>query len=210
VDLTNNIRNHFERNRLTIGNVSRPGPQVTPPSFEEFCAAINRSCRSNAMAMVSPYHSSFSSAAAAPPSRAPQATPTNRQSPVEIGSYLEEGEESVSTHTSHTPPAPAAAASTTADATPREGPSTPRSLHDFSYGAFREYISPSSSEDLSSCSSADPGEHLSYSSDPSLPLSGIDEFEFSEEQQLMFISSKPSSPLPPSLTLRSDERGRPH
>lgn len=38
--MTNNIRNHFERNRITIGSISQPGRQVMPPSFTKFCEII--------------------------------------------------------------------------------------------------------------------------------------------------------------------------
>lgn len=158
-----------------IGNVSRPGPQVDPPSFDDFCAAINRNCRSNARAMALPSPSSSFGVTATTLSRISREGGTNDSTtpPNDISSPEE----------SPSPPA--------ATPTPyREIPSTPRSLHDLSYGAFREYVSPSSSEDLSSCSSAsvDPGD-LTTSSDPGFPLPRIDEFEFSEEQQLMFISS---------------------
>lgn len=45
VDLTNNIRNHFERNRITVGVCSVPGPQVQTPTFSEFCNEMKSVCQ---------------------------------------------------------------------------------------------------------------------------------------------------------------------
>lgn len=44
--MANNIRNHFERNRVTVGTRSVPGPQVNSPTFTEFCSYLKNSQRS--------------------------------------------------------------------------------------------------------------------------------------------------------------------
>jgi hypothetical protein len=221
VDLTNNIRNHFERNRVTApSGSSHPGPQVTTPSFQDFCAVINRhgyghgnSLRSNhataaAAAVALRRAQGDSSAAAAVAEEARRAHRQEQQhqeekeereyqleesyapSPIEIGSYLED----------ENTPASAAAQEENSCA-------TPRSLHDFSYGAFREYNSSLSSsfyEELSSSPSASsPSFSLTSTSvDPGDDDNDHDEFDFSEEQQLMFISSKILSSYSQSFVVR--------